>query len=67
MNMFSETTRATAIFSGMGTGGILTRLNNISETNDILSVGHPNISVVSSILSVVGIHTHNRGNSVAHV
>jgi hypothetical protein len=51
---------------GMGTGGVPTT-DNITETTDILSVGHPNISVVSSILSVVGIHTHTRGNSVAHV
>jgi len=55
----------------MGTGGIPTtdnipetaeilgcRTNNIPETTEMsgtLSVGHPSFSVVSSILSVVGI------------
>jgi hypothetical protein len=71
---------------GMGTGGIPTT-DNIPETTEIinmiklsvlknqlsgiLSVGYPSFSVVSGILSVVGIQPvpipHTRGNSVAHV
>jgi len=38
-----------------------------NRLSGILSVGHPSFSVVSGILSVLGTHTHTRGNSVDHV